>query len=101
MYKFEEIDRKLQKWSSDRGIDQFNNHPKQMMKVMEELGELNSALLKDKRDEVRDSIGDTFVTLLILCDQINESPIACLNMAWEEIKDRKGKTVDGSFVREK
>ena len=101
MYNFEELKNKLHKWSSDKGIDRFENHPKQMMKVIEELGEVNSALLKDNRAELRDGLGDTFVTLIILCDQLNEDPVACLNLAWEEIKDRKGKTVNGSFVRDK
>ena len=40
MYTHEQLKRKVIKWSSDRGIDRYENHPKQIMKLMEETGEL-------------------------------------------------------------
>jgi NTP pyrophosphatase (non-canonical NTP hydrolase) len=71
------------------------------MKVMEELGETMGAILKQKNtDEVIDGIGDIFVTVIILSKQLGLDPTECLESAWNEIKDRKGKTVDGTFIRE-
>ena len=100
MMDFEQLDRACQKWASDRGIDKFSNRHQQLNKLIEEVGELAAAILKDKTNERRDAIGDIYVVMSILCDQLNESPTACFNLAWHEIKDRKGETKDGTFVRE-
>ena len=50
--------------------------------------------------EIIDGLGDSFVTLIILCYQLNLEPKDCLQKAWNEIKNRKGKTVNGTFIRE-
>jgi len=70
-----------------------------MLKVLEEVGETAGALLKGNETEIKDGIGDSFVTLIILSKQLGLSPTECLEAAWNEIKDRTGKTVDGVFVK--
>ena len=45
-------------------------------------------------------MGDIFVTLIILCDQLNLDLVDCLARAYEKIKDRKGKTINGVFIKE-
>lgn len=70
------------------------------MKVMEELGETSKACLKYNEEAIIDGIGDTFVTLIILCKQLGLSPVECLNSAWDEIKNRTGRTIDGSFIKD-
>ena len=55
---------------------------------------------RNKNQEIIDGLGDSFVTLIILCYQLELEPKECLQVAWDEIKDRKGKTVDGTFIRE-
>ena len=68
---------------------------------MEELGETAGAILKNKeKSEIIDGIGDTLVTVIILAKQLGLNPTECLESAWNEIKDRKGKTVDGTFIKE-
>ena len=68
---------------------------------MEELGETAGAILKHKKtDEVIDGIGDIFVTVIILSKQLGLDPTECLEHAWNEIKDRKGKTVNGTFIKQ-
>ena len=71
-----------------------------MLKVLEEVGETAGALLKNKNQEIIDGLGDSFVTLIILCYQLGLEPKDCLQTAWDEIKNRKGKTVNGTFIRE-
>lgn len=44
-------------------------------------------------------MGDIFVTLIILCDQLDIYPVDCLAMAYEKIKDRQGRTINGTFVK--
>ena len=46
-----------------------------------------------------DGIGDSFVTLIILAKQLGLEPAECLEAAWNEIKNRTGKTVNGVFVK--
>ena len=87
-------------WADDKDILKKENASKQMLKVIEELGETAGAIAKSKELEIKDGIGDTFVTLIILAKQLGLEPADCLNAAWNEIKDRKGKTVGGVFVKE-
>lgn len=86
-------------WANDRSILKEENASKQMLKVMEEVGETAGALAKNKIDELKDGIGDSFVTLIILAAQKGLTPAECLEAAWNEIKDRQGKTVNGVFIK--
>ena len=87
------------KWGQDKDID---NPDKQTIKLMEECGELAHEISRGRynSEEVKDAIGDIGVVLIILADILGTDFGVCLNMAYEAIKDRKGKTVDGSFVKE-
>jgi NTP pyrophosphatase (non-canonical NTP hydrolase) len=87
-------------WAEDKNIDNYDNRQAQMLKVIEEVGETASAILKDNDDAVIDGIGDSLVTLIILSIQMGYHPEYCLNKAWEEIKDRKGKTINGTFIKD-
>jgi len=87
-------------WANDKGLLKIENAPKQMLKVMEEVGETASALLKHKEEELIDGIGDSFVTLIILSKQLGLDPAECLNVAWKQIKNRKGKTINGTFIKD-
>ena len=98
---FDELIDNITQWADDRGILIPNNAPQQTMKIMEELGETAGAILKNKeKSEIIDGIGDTLVTVIILAKQLGLNPTECLESAWNEIKDRKGKTVDGTFIKE-
>ena len=98
---FDELIENITQWADDKGILVPDNAPKQSMKIMEELGETMGAILKGKKtDEVIDGIGDILVTVIILSKQLGLEPTECLESAWNEIKDRKGKTVDGTFIKE-
>ena len=98
---FDELIENVKIWAENKDILKSENAPKQLMKVMEELGETAGAIAKGKKtDEVMDGIGDTFVTLIILSYQLGLEPSACLDAAWNEIKDRKGKTENGVFIKE-
>jgi len=87
-------------WAQEKGLLERENAPKQMLKVMEEVGETASAILKNDHDKIVDGIGDSLVTLIVLSKQLGLEPLYCLEVAWQEIKDRKGKMVDGTFVKE-
>jgi len=95
-YLFEEVEKIAEGW----GIVKEENAPMQMCKVTEEVGEVAQAICKDNIELLEDGIGDAFVTLIILAKQKGLSPARCLEVAVDEIKHRKGKTINGSFVKE-
>ena len=91
---------KVEHWANERGLFTNGNEINQLAKTMEELGELASAILKKDEAKQKDSIGDVTVCLIILSKQLGFHFADCLEFAYEEIKDRKGKTVDGIFEKE-
>ena len=90
----------IQNWAWDRNLIAGSTPNAQMLKLMEEVGELAGGVCKDKADVIKDSIGDVFVVLTIIAAQMGWSIEECVQAAYEEIKDRKGKMVDGVFVKE-
>ena len=87
-------------WARDRNlIDGATKHA-QMVKLAEEVGELAAAIARDKYDDAFDAIGDCTVVLIILAAQMHVDFEYCLHLAWEQIKDRKGKMVNGVFIKE-
>lgn len=72
----------------------------QYLKVVEEVGEIAAALARGDRHEIADGIGDTIVTLIIFAMQQDMNITDCLAQAYNEIKDRKGKMIDGVFIKE-
>jgi|TARA_R110000822_G_scaffold310181_1_gene441759 NTP pyrophosphatase (non-canonical NTP hydrolase) len=98
---FDELIQNVKEWAEDKDILKSENAPKQLMKVMEELGETAGAIAKNKATaEIMDGIGDTFVTLIILSYQMGLNPTECLEVAYTEIKNRKGNTVNGVFIKD-
>lgn len=93
-----ELINQVEQWSKDKGLDKAESS-KQMLKVVEEVGEVASALARGNQDMLRDGIGDVVVTLIILAQQNEMDLYECLNTAYDEIKGRQGKMVDGVFVK--
>lgn len=117
----QELITKVEQWAEDRNLIQGSIPSKQIQKTAEELMELAVAVGKDEllaelRDdmsdfyyhrrlervsaELADAVGDTLVTLLVVCKQLGLSIEDCLLVAYDQIKDRKGKMVNGKFVKE-
>lgn len=86
-------------WALDKGLD-VAEPEKQMLKLMEEVGELAQGLAKGDDYKIIDSIGDVYVVLTILSMQLDLRIEDCIEQAYVEIADRKGKMVNGVFVKE-
>lgn len=97
--KMNELIGLVQKWAISRDLHQADPRG-QMLKVMEEVGETAGALAKLNSEALKDGIGDVFVTLIILCMQVDMSPEQCLQAAYNQIKDRTGNTVNGVFIKD-
>lgn len=88
-------------WAIEKGITKKATTETQFIKLQEEVGELAIGILKKNKDEIQDAIGDCVVVLTILA-HMNEMTIEnCINGAYDEIKNRKGKMINGTFVKEK
>jgi phosphoribosyl-ATP pyrophosphohydrolase len=86
-------------WAHDKQLVKKENIQAQMCKVIEEVGETAAAVLKGDRERVKDGIGDSIVTLSILAAQHGLSLQECWQAAYNEIKNRKGQTVNGTFIK--
>ena len=89
----------IKKWTTERDL-MFGQPTAQMVKLMEEVGELANGINKDREGQIIDSIGDIYVVLVILCMQLGLDINDYIKVAYNEIKDRKGKMVNGTFVKE-
>lgn len=139
-------------WAKNKELTKEEIAPKQRLKLIEECGELASAILKNDIEKQKDAVGDIFVVLIILakqtkynfnpldavntsnktkpvnfnnihvwsfvslicgnndpydntmylqciCLQLDLDLTECANIAWNEIKNRTGKTIDGTFIK--
>ena len=71
-----------------------------MVKLIEEIGELAHGIAKGRLTEIEDGIGDAVVVLTILAAQSGMLIEECIDHAWGEIKDRKGRMENGIFIKE-
>lgn len=89
---------KVVRWHYDRNLIDGSTDKDQTLKLMQELGELSDSVCKGK--DIKDDIGDMLVVMLNITERNGVSLAECLERAWDEIKDRKGRMVDGVFVKE-
>ena len=97
--KMNNLIKQVEQWSIDKGLDKGNSD-RQALKFYEEAGEIGAALSRNRMDDLKDGIGDTIVTLIILAQQHGMTIEECLQYAYDEIKGRKGKTINGTFIKE-
>ncbi|WP_118790033.1 MazG-like family protein [Haemophilus haemolyticus] len=163
MADLQQLIKNIEQWAEDRNLIEGSTPQKQMLKLIEEYGELTSSVIKNNAEKIKDSIGDCLVVLSVLNSQfkkrgevfkfdkylteilsleldsnhgLNKEEIIidglralhgiakddflfdfilvlrfiadetslrleeCMQAAWNEIKDRKGRMIDGVFVKE-
>lgn len=108
---FEKVKELVLEWADDKDLLHSKNADVQFGKFIEEVFEFKREL--DIRIYRRDSgipkeiifrdtmleMGDIFVTLIILCEDLRIDPIVCLEMAYKKISKRHGRTIKGTFVK--
>lgn len=115
MKNFKELNENVLDWAKEKGILDKATPLTQWSKTQEEVDETREALFalqnnlltyinskgqeKNTREEVKDGLGDVFVTLLIECKLVNLNPLDCLEEAYNVIAKRTGKMIDGTFVK--
>lgn len=114
--KFKKLNKRVLVWAFNKGILDKGTPLAQHSKTEEEVAEVREALFAQDNyleyyrnskgvkvstiDEIKDGIGDVLVTILIQCKIQNIDPLECLELALEVIEKRKGKMINGTFVKE-
>ena len=120
--EYEELSQLVIEWGESKGILDSSTPLRQLDKTQEELDETREALKKlndfdyqqdlmewqgmptlnreDILAEVKDGIGDMLVTIVLLAKMVDLDTTDCLNAAYDVIKQRTGKMVDGQFVKD-
>lgn len=106
---FEKVKELVLEWADDKDLLHYENADKQFMKFVEEIFEFktemdlwctHSEILSSiNKEYMEDEMGDIFVTLIILCEQLGFDPVICLEMAYKKISKRQGCTINGTFVK--
>ena len=89
----------IRDWAEERGLYDGGDPKTQTLKLMEEAGEICRAVLKKDEPEIIDGIGDCVVVLTNLAHLCDTSIEECIEIAYNEIKDRKGKMDNGTFKK--
>jgi NTP pyrophosphatase (non-canonical NTP hydrolase) len=90
----------IRDWATEKGIYKSGDAKTQYLKLMEEAGELSEAILKNDEPEVIDAIGDMVVVLTNLAKLRGHNIEDCVTSAYNVIKSRQGKMINGTFVKQ-
>lgn len=90
----------IRAWARARNLIDGATQQAQMLKLTEEVGELAAGVARKSELQVMDGIGDCVVVLTILAAQQGVLIEECVDQAWNEIKDRKGRMENGIFIKE-
>ena len=107
---FTDLERLVLEWADKKYLLHEGNAGKQFMKFIEEVFEFKTEMdnelsytdpyVDEAVKRMKLEMGDIFVTLIILCKQLGITPADCLELAYNKISKRKGRTINGIFVKE-
>lgn len=89
---------KIVQWHYDRNLIEGATAKSQFTKLIEEAGELAGNI--SRGNPIADDIGDMVVVLINLAEREGLTLGECMNVAWNDIKDRKGEMRNGCFIKE-
>lgn len=98
--EFRELEREVIKWGRKVGLYDKPSVPAQLKKLDEEYAELVASWVVSNQLEMFDAIGDMLVVLTHIANYLGTDLTTCYQGAYNEIKDRKGKMINGIFVKE-
>ncbi len=91
---------RIRAWAKERNMYTQGDIKTQLIKLYEETGELSEAVLKENKDDVIDAVGDCVVVLTNLSEHLGVNIEDCIEHAYNQIKDRKGKMINGTFMKD-
>ena len=90
----------IRDWAKERGIYEKGTVRGQFEKLLEEVNELNQSIIEKDKKELIDAVGDCVVVLTNLSELAGVKIEDCINSAYNEIKNRKGKMINGTFEKD-
>lgn len=101
MHTLDQLETLVRAWAAERGIYEHSTPQAQTLKAVSEMGELADNILKGRHEAAKDDLGDLVVCLINVAALTNTSLRECLQVAYNDIKNRKGKMViGGAFIKE-
>lgn len=94
----DQLTEQIEQWSYTRKLP-FQDSTRQFVKIIEEVGELASCDARSNEPGIVDAIGDIYVTLVVYCQQRGIRIEDAIRCAYNEIKDRKGQIIGGTFIK--
>lgn len=100
MTTYADIEMNVVRWAEARKIIPNSTPSTQLLKAMSEMGELADATIKGDKDGIVDAVGDVVVCLINYCALQDINLVDCLEIAYDQIKNRKGTLLaNGVFVK--
>lgn len=90
----------IRDWAWERGIYEKGDPKTQLIKLMEEVGEVSKAILKNDEPEIIDGLGDSLIVLINLAELCGYKLEDCFESAYQVIKSRTGKMENGTFKKD-
>lgn len=90
----------IRSWADKRGLYDKGDAKTQLIKLYEESGELSQAILKNDKAGIIDAIGDSVVVLTNLAHLVGTDIEICIKSAYDEISNRTGRMINGTFVKD-
>ena len=90
----------IRDWAKEKGIYEKGDMKTQSLKLIEEAGELCKAVLQEDRAEIEDAIGDCVVVLTSISHMVGTDIEDCIMDVYNVITKRKGKMINGTFVKD-
>jgi NTP pyrophosphatase (non-canonical NTP hydrolase) len=88
-------------WGKSRGLmGSGTTQEKRLAKLTEEVGELCREVLHNNPSSAALEIGDCYVVLCQIAYKLGFDMDKCADMAYSKIVDRRGRLVDGTFVKD-
>lgn len=98
---YADYEMRIIQWAEARQIIPNSTPETQLLKAISEMGELANATIKGNLDDIKDGVGDVMVCLINYCALQDINLVACMELAYEQIKNRKGTLLpNGVFVKE-
>lgn len=101
MATYAALESDIVRWAEARKIIPNSTPSTQLLKAISEMGELADATIKNDREAAMDGVGDVLVCLINYCALQDFNLVDCLELAYDQIKHRKGTLLpNGVFVKE-
>jgi len=84
------VEIRIIQWAEARKIIPNSTPEVQLLKAISEMGELADATIKNDQEAIVDAVGDVMVCLINYCALQNINLVDCMEVAYDQIKNRRG-----------